>query len=196
MPSQDPATWSSASFDPDISGEIDSPLDLATEKMAEMWGNKPVPPSKTLFLRAAAEMHLYLEKTSQNAGWSIGAKELLAKALAEILSNEDPVLIAKCIDIASGCHVLGGITETKIGADHGITKAKVSQHVKDLNKFLFDGVPAAGMKSVQAVEKYRNLRRGRTARHQCVDWIFAKVFTHEKRRNHKPERNRRGSAKP
>lgn len=188
--------WASASFEPDIIGEIDSPLDIATERMAEIWGGKPVPASKTGFLRAAAEMHLSLQKPGQDAAISIGAKDMLAKALAEILSNEDPILIAKCIDIASGCHVLGGITETKIAADHGITKAKVSQHVKDLNKFLFDSVPAAGMKSVQAVEKYRNLRRGRTARHQCVDWIFAKVFTHEKRRNHKPERNRRGSAKP
>jgi hypothetical protein len=103
-------------------------------------------------------------------------KDLMARLIAEIIDDTEPLLMARCIDFTFGLGVQCGASQTKIATLTGFNKASVSRRCVYLSANYLGGRPAVGMKSPAAVSKYRALRTGCSSRAPRVEWALASTF--------------------
>lgn len=103
-------------------------------------------------------------------------RELMAQLIAEIIDDTEPRLMARCIDFTFSLGVQLGLNETKIAAKENVTKASASGRCVYLKGTYLLGKPAPGMKSTNAVEKYRQNRTGKSSRSAVVEWQLGASF--------------------
>lgn len=166
--------------------EIDKIPELVAQCIAEHWNGR-VPP-KDVFVREVAKLTsivLYiLLKDGKLAALTGGMAEiedgrrLATHIIGEILVAKNPRMMAQCCDLAFGLGIQGGRTETNIADEHHVGRATVSGICTTL-KETYTGKPGTGMKSNEAVEKYRANRIGKRAKPLPSQWEFAELFARQ-----------------
>lgn len=191
MPLRDPAQYHEARTDP---AEIDKIPELVAECIGENWNGRV--PAKDQFVSAVSQLAcvalLELFKRGKLAALTGSmpeiedGKRLATHAIAEVIAARNPRMVAQCLDITFGLGIQGGRTQEDIGLEHGVCRATISGICTTL-KETYTGKPGTGMKSNEAVEKYKRLRLGRRAKAMPAAWEFANLFQQEfanaKRRN-------------
>lgn len=176
----DPAEYQSASETPDMAAEIDSTEDLiwevATEKLRAFKKLKPeaemtILPLITATVRGCIEVGTErgLFHNENSATFTPKFKEILVRILTEIHAHPNPRLYIDCLSFAFGLHLRGGLSQTSIADDYGVTKgspSKITVSICDM----FGIPPSRGMKPEAARESYRERQLGKTAKPKAQPW--------------------------
>lgn len=105
-------------------------------------------------------------------------RETVARIVAEMIEAKNPRLRAQCYDLAFrlGLRVCG-MTQDEIAQEHGIGKAAVSKECRRIVRE-FHLPPARGMKSVEAVEVYREreTKKHEKRRREHRPWEYGMEF--------------------
>lgn len=180
MPGRDAADYHEASYTPDVAA-CDSLDDVLAELIEQRWPSKwprEIMPAQIKFCRRILRAYLDCGHTDQVDIRRMEGRELLACLIAEIIAAPNARLMARCVDFVFSLGVQLGMSETEIAELEGLTKATASNYCVQLKKVYRDGKPAPGMKSREAVAKYKELRTGRSSRGPRQEWPFAHAFKH------------------
>lgn len=178
MPGRDAADYHESSYTPDVAA-CDSLDDVLTEIIEQKWPSKwprEIIPAQIKFFRRILKAYLDSGHTVQVDVRRMEGRELLACLIAEIIAAPNARLMARCVDFVFSLNVQLGMSETEIAELEGLTKATASNYCVQLKKVYRDGKPAPGMKSREAVAKYKDLRTGRSSRGPRQQWAFANAF--------------------
>lgn len=176
---RDAAEFHEASYSFDPATTCDSITDQIAELLAEHWPHQRGTPGLKKLAKVVTRIMRQLLKEGANTGLDverIQGRELMAKLTAEIIDSPHPRLMARAIDLAFGFGVQLGLNETEIAELENVTKATASHYCIALKDTYLKGMPARGMKSNQAVAKYRELNTGKANRANREAWQFEKVF--------------------
>lgn len=180
MPDRDAAQYNEASHWPDLASVCDDLPSHVAELVDDEWPAKADPAAKKAVCRLVTRVVQRLMSEGRMGPLvevqRLPGRELLARLLDEILAAQDKELMVRCIDFVFETGVQLGISETEIGRICGVTKSTVSNYCVHLKEVYRSGVPAAGMKSNDAVQSYRRTRTGRSSRSARIEWPFANVF--------------------
>lgn len=181
MPSRDAAEYheASESFDP---ADCDTLDDHVAEQVTALWPPAWPVKMRPVIIRFSKNLVLAVLK---NAGGNelvemrrLEGRELLARLVAEIIDAPNARLMARCVDFVFELGICQGMSQTCIAELEGVTKADASHYCIELKETYRGGRPARGMKSNQAVIKYREKRLGRSSRGPREEWTFAQTFKH------------------
>jgi len=175
---RDPATYREASEGP--KNAIDELPAIIREIIAENW-TKELPRTESGFIRqcsqlaAVALVALIREGRLDAIAEGIGGtdNDVAKFIVTEIIYAPNPRLTAQCCDIVFGLKITGA-SEQQLSDAHGMTRANVSNICTSL-KDCYTGKPGPGMKSNEAVKKYRAKRIGKRSK-DGGDWQFQKRF--------------------
>ena len=180
MADRDAAEFNEASHWPDMASACDGLAAHVAELVDEEWPRKADPAAKRSVIKLVSRIVDRLLSEGRLGPLvdvkQLPGRELLARLLDEILAAQDKELMVRCIDFVFETGVQLGISETEIGRICGVTKSTVSNYCVHLKEVYRSGVPAAGMKSNDAVQSYRRTRTGRSSRSARIEWPFANVF--------------------
>lgn len=180
MANRDAAEFHEASEWPDVAASCDDLPSHIAELLDEEWPTKADPAAKGAVTKLVTRVVERLIAENRMGPLvdvkRLPGKELLARLLDEILASQDKELMVRCIDFVFETGVQLGISETDIGKICGVTKSTVSNYCVHLKEVYRGGVPAAGMKSNNAVQSYQKIRTGRSSRSPRIEWPFANVF--------------------
>ncbi len=180
MADRDPAEFHEASHWPDPSAACDDLSSHVAELVDEEWPTKADPAAKKAVIKLVSRVVGRLMNEGRMGPLvdvqRLPGRELLARLIDEILAAQDKELMVRCIDFVFETGVQLGISETEIGRICRVTKSTVSNYCVHLKEVYRNGVPAAGMKSKQAVNSYRVGRTGRSSRSARIEWPFANIF--------------------
>lgn len=181
MADRDAAEYHEASHWPDLAAGCDNLRSHIDELVDEEWPARADPRAKKAVCRLVAKV---VERLASEGRMGplvdvrrLSGRELLARLLDEILAAHDKELMVRCIDFVFETGVQLGISETEIGRICGVTKSTVSNYCVHLKEVYRGGLPAAGMKSNEAVQSYRRTRTGRSSRSARAEWPFASIFS-------------------
>ncbi|WP_395753348.1 hypothetical protein [Prosthecobacter sp.] len=178
--SRDAAEFRESSYWPDVIQGCDTLAEHVAELVTEEWPARADPKAKAAVIKLVHRVVQRLLEEGRLAPLvdvkKLSGRELLAKLLDEIMEAPDARLMAYCVDLVMETGVKLGASMTSIADEFKITKSTVSHHCCHLKETYLKGRPAAGMKSVAAVESYRKIRMGKSSRGPRIDWQFATTF--------------------
>ena len=180
MPGRDAAEYTESSYTPDVAA-CDSLQDALAEIIEAKWPlrwPRELIPTQVKFCTRILRAYLASGHSVQVDIRRMEGRELLACLIAEIIAAPNARLMARCVDFVFSLCVQLGMSETEIAELEGLTKATASNYCVQLKKVYRDGKPAPGMKSREAVAKYKELRTGRSSRGPRQEWPFAHAFKH------------------
>jgi hypothetical protein len=178
---RDPAEYDEASYSPDMTAS-DDPQDIIRDAVESSWAGK-LPATKAESLDQAKRAAMAILRALHDAGKMDALSPATATAdhslvlpgvLGSIITAKDPALSAHCAAVAVGR--ISSLSETQIADMFGVTRATVSYICCRFRDEHLSGKPSPAMKSMDAVAKYSQGRKGKCAKQAAPPWQHMQRF--------------------